>query len=230
MRASDSLAPRGFTRASARVLMAALCLGFLSTSLAQQAASDDSARRSLARAQALLKQVNAQKVAAETELAKLRQQVAAMESEIDSLKQSLAKSERSLAGTTRQLAVSERQGNALETRLGKTETRLRETQSSLATTRKTLKATEQARDEVSATLATTREALADAERKNLELFRLGQEILAEHVGESSFQRLFRSEPLTGIRKVQLENLEQEYAHKLQDNRRATPPDSEAASP
>ena len=210
--------------------MAALCLGFFGTSLAQQAASDDSARRSLARAQALLKQVNAQKVAAETELAKLRQQVASMESEIDSLKQSLAKSERSLAATTRQLAVSERQGNALETRLGKTETRLRETQRSLATTRKTLKATERARDDVSATLTTTREALADAERKNLELFRLGQEILAEHVGESSFQRLFRSEPLTGIRKVQLENLEQEYAHKLQDNRRAMPPDSEASSP
>lgn len=212
-----------------RVVLTLLCLGVLTAPLAQQA-NDDSARRSLARAQALLKQVNAQKVAAETELAKIRQQLASLEVEMAGLKDGLAKSERSLSGTTRELAISARKGMALETRLGKTETRLRETRASLAATQASLKSTEQARDGLEQDLATTRNELADAERKNLELYRLSQEILAEHVGESSFQRLFRSEPLTGIRKVQLENLEQEYAHKLQDNLRASQQDAATQAP
>jgi chromosome segregation ATPase len=212
-----------------RLVVGLLCLGVLTGPLAQQA-TDDNARRSLARAQALLKQVNAQKVTAETELAKTRQQLASLEVEMAALKDGLAKTERSLSGTTRQLAVSERKGSALETRLGKTETRLRETRASLATTQASLKATEQARDTLEQNLDATRHELEDAERKNLELYRLSQDILAEHVGESSFQRLFRSEPLTGIRKVQLENLEQEYAHKLQDNLRATQRDAAAKAP
>ena len=229
MRASDSLSYRRMNHRAQRALLACLCLGFLAAPLAQQTA-DDNARRSLARAQALLKQVNAQKVTAETELAKTRQQLASLEVEMAALKDGLAKAERSLSGTSRQLVVSQRKGSALETRLGKTETRLRETRASLATTQASLKATEQARDALEQNLAATRHELADAERKNLELYRLSREILTEHTGESSFQRLFRSEPMTGIRKVQLENFEQEYAHKLQDNLRATQRDAAAQAP
>lgn len=229
MRVSDSMSHRGAGLWGPRVVLTLLCLGVLTAPLAQQA-NDDSARRSLARAQALLKQVNAQKVAAETELSKTRQQLASLEVELAGLKAGLAKTERDLSGTTRQLAVSERKGNALEQRLGKTETRLRETRASLAATRASLKSTEQVRDGLQQDLAATRNELADAERKNLELYRLSREILAEHVGESSFQRLFRSEPITGIRKVQLENLEQEFAHKLQDNLRASQRDAATPAP
>lgn len=229
MRASESMSHRGAGRIGPRVILTLLCLGVLAAPLAQQA-NDDSARRSLARAQALLKQVNAQKVAAETELSKTRQQLASLEVELAGLKAGLAKTERDLSGTTRQLAVSERKGNALEQRLGKTETRLRETRASLAATQASLKSTEQVRDGLQQDLAATRNELADAERKNLELYRLSREILGEYVGESSFQRLFRSEPITGIRKVQLENLEQEFAHKLQDNLRASQRDAATPAP
>ena len=83
-------------------------------------------------------------------------------------------------------------------------------------------------DGLQASLTATRSELDDAERKNGELFQLANQILDEYTAEGTFQRLFRGEGATGIRRVQLENLAQDYAGKLQNNLR--PAARDKASP
>lgn len=61
--------------------------------------------------------------------------------------------------------------------------------------------------------------LKDPESKNLARYQANQALLDEFASEGTFKRLFRSEPLTGIRQVQIENTRQEYANKIADQLR-----------
>ena len=60
--------------------------------------------------------------------------------------------------------------------------------------------------------------LADRETKNLELFRLGTEILRRYERFGLGDALSAREPFTGITKVKLESLVQDYEDKLVDAR------------
>ena len=60
--------------------------------------------------------------------------------------------------------------------------------------------------------------LADRETKNLELFRLGTEILRRYERFGLGDALAAREPFTGITKVKLESLVQDYEDKLVDAR------------
>jgi chromosome segregation ATPase len=59
--------------------------------------------------------------------------------------------------------------------------------------------------------------LDDRERKNLELFKLGNEILARYERFGLGDALAAREPFTGIAKVKLETLVQDYQDKIADN-------------
>ena len=58
----------------------------------------------------------------------------------------------------------------------------------------------------------------DRERKNLELFRIGNEILTRYEKFGLGEALTAKEPFTGLTRVKLENLVQGYQDALADNR------------
>jgi len=58
----------------------------------------------------------------------------------------------------------------------------------------------------------------DRERKNLELWRLGNEILTRYEKFGLGDALAAREPFTGISRVKLENLVQDYKDKVDDQR------------
>ena len=60
--------------------------------------------------------------------------------------------------------------------------------------------------------------LEDRERKNLELFKLGNEILTRYEKFGLGEALSAKEPFTGITRVKLENLVQDYQDKIADQR------------
>lgn len=63
-----------------------------------------------------------------------------------------------------------------------------------------------------------RRKLEDRERKNLELFKLGNEVLTRYEKFGLGEALSAKEPFTGITRVKLENLVQDYQDKIADNR------------
>jgi len=60
--------------------------------------------------------------------------------------------------------------------------------------------------------------VADREVKNMELFKIGNEILARYEKFSLGEALLAKEPFTGITKVKLENQVQDYQDKLIDQK------------
>ncbi len=60
--------------------------------------------------------------------------------------------------------------------------------------------------------------LADRERRNAELFKVGNEILDRYKKFSLGHALAAREPFTGITRVKLENLAQDYDNKLRDQK------------
>lgn len=182
--------------------------------------------RALAKVQALLKQVNAQKAAAEGELANLKLQAADKDQQIAKLTAELKEKKASLSETSANLQVAEQKGATLGSelerqngKLEKTRERLKKLSARHKDTRATLASTEQARQQLESELAATRVELKDSEAKNLALYQANREMLDKFQHEGVFSRILRSEPLTGIAQVKVETILQEYEQKNDDNLR-----------
>lgn len=72
--------------------------------------------------------------------------------------------------------------------------------------------------------------VADRERKNLELYQTGKEILERYENYAFGRALLAREPFTGIAKVRLEEQVQDYKDKLEDGtvREGSPPSAPAS--
>ncbi len=198
----------------------------------------EGAARALAKAQSLLKQVNAQKTAAETELAIVKGQLADKDQQLGKLAAELKDKKASLNETTASLQAAEQKGASLGSELERTSGRLDKTRERLKKlgarhkeTRATLGSTEQARQQLDAELTATRAELKDSESKNLALYEANRETLDKFQHEGVFSRILRSEPLTGIAQVKIETALQEYEQKNADNLRgANQPAATADTP
>jgi chromosome segregation ATPase len=191
-----------------------------------RAADGEAATRALAKAQALLKQVNAQRVASETELANVKLQLAEKDRQLSKMTGDLKAQKSSLDESATSLRAAEQKGTSLSGDLERTSAKLEKSRDRLAKlgakykeTVATLQATETARQTLDAALVATRAELADSEAKNLVLYQANREMLEKFQHEGVFSRIVRSEPLTGISQVKAETLVQEYEQKLQDSLR-----------
>lgn len=193
-----------------------LACGVLATSFAAPAQQADQAAQALARAQGLLRQLAQEKTLLDAEIAKLRAENA-------KLKKDVGRGERELASTTADLESAGRETASVKATLGRTEQRLERTTAQLKDVVGKYKVlaqqqreTEAARAELETNLAATTRELADAERKNLALYELNREVLAEFDREGPWDGLLRKEPFTGFKRVEVENLVQEYEQKMLD--------------
>lgn len=82
--------------------------------------------------------------------------------------------------------------------------------------------TEQERARLASELTTTKNTLADRERKNIALFNTATEILDKFENYSLGKALAAREPFIGTTRVKVENLVQGYKDRILDNRIAAP--------
>ncbi len=92
------------------------------------------------------------------------------------------------------------------------------------------KAIESQRSQLSVEKARLERLVADRETKNLELFKVGNEILTRYKKFGLGTAITAREPFTGITRVKLEGLVQDYADKLEDGRVKLEGDKESSSP
>ena len=86
----------------------------------------------------------------------------------------------------------------------------------------TLQTTQQQTATLQTQLTTTRNTLADRERKNIALFNTANEILQRYQNHALGKALLAREPFIGTTRVKLENLVQGYQDKILDNRIEAP--------
>jgi hypothetical protein len=81
---------------------------------------------------------------------------------------------------------------------------------------------EAARAKLALELSSTKQVVADRERKNIGLFNTANEILTRYQDYSLGSALLAKEPFVGTTRVKIENLVQGYQDKIIDNRIAAP--------
>jgi chromosome segregation ATPase len=126
---------------------------------------------------------------------------------------------------TKQAAADKEQIDTLTTKAGAQEKELLETKESLTkwkTAYEQLVANAQKSEAARAKLAgesiVLKRKLEDRERKNAELFKLGNEILTRYEKFGLGEALAAREPFTGLARVKLENLVQDYQDKMTDQK------------
>lgn len=215
---------KSFGPISRTMVLLVTCL--TGTANVAQAADPQQTQQALMKAQGLLKQIAQQKAAAEAELAKLRGELAGKdkalqrtESEVEAQKTELAQSAASLSAASSRASALD--GNLARTkdRLAKTEDKLREVAGMYKDTRAKLNQTEAERQSLEEQLAATRKELADAEKKNLALYEVNTELLAQYRGKTVWDAIKQREPLTGIRDVSVENQVQDYEDRMYEQLR-----------
>ncbi len=126
---------------------------------------------------------------------------------------------------TKEAATNKEQLDALTAKVGEQEKELRDTKESLGKWKAAYdqlsvaaKKSESERANLASESIILKRKLDDRERKNLELFRLANEILTRYEKFGLGEALAAREPFTGITRVKLENLVQDYQDKIADQR------------
>ncbi len=126
---------------------------------------------------------------------------------------------------TKEAATNKEQLDALIAKVGEQEKELNDTKESLGKWKTACdqlsaaaKKSESERANLASESVILKRKLDDRERKNLELFRLANEILTRYEKFGLGEALAAREPFTGITRVKLENLVQDYHDKIADQR------------
>jgi chromosome segregation ATPase len=179
-------------------------------------AQEDRSQQALARAQALLRQVSAQKQELEGTNARLA-------AEGDALNQKLKRAASELKEANARLEAEQRNAKraaeSLENaraRQARLEERLREMSTTLRSTNAALQETKREVAGLQGRVAEIEAQLADSERKNLDLYQANVELLDLYKKKGAWAAMLQREP-SGLKNVQIENTLQEYRIKLQDS-------------
>jgi septal ring factor EnvC (AmiA/AmiB activator) len=209
-----------------------LSWGFILTATAQQAAPDPAVtklRESLKNTMLQLRTEQTEKATLQAEKQELEAKNAALTAQVAALGKQLAAdktaADKAQADLSGKLDQQQKDNAALKTSL----TQWKEGYNKAATL---AKAKEAQRVKLSDQVIELQRVVADRETKNLELYKLGKEILTRYEGFGLGRALLAREPFTGLAKIKLETLIQEYSDKLLDQKvkPAPAPATPAAKP
>lgn len=181
----------------ALTMFIALLIGMPALAAPEGAARDAAAQQALAKAQQMLKSLSTERDALKAENAKLN---ARLNAELDEMKARLSETKSSAsAAAARSAAESESQREAIaagDARAKDLEAKLQDTDSRLATRDKELSA-----------------CTAD----NKKLGALSKELLGRYADKGMWDAMLVREPLTQIKRVELENLVQQYDDRITES-------------
>ena len=180
-------------------------------------------REALRRTQQQLSQVQGQLDAVEQEKARmaaeLEQAQASSKAEADKaarLQHGLGASKRQLASVTQELAQAREE-------LATTSQRLAETSKTLAETTQALQQTRMEKRDLEAIKTRNERDIASCEHKNEALYEVGRSLMDRFEHKTCGETLAEKEPFTGLKKVETENLMEEYRDKLDEQKLIKPP-------
>lgn len=168
----------------------------------------------LRRLQIMQQQMNEQNAALQKERDDLAGQLKAAQASITSLKERSEKESGKAQGLEKSLQAQQRDNTTLTQQLTEAQQALATLRQEHESTLATLKASEDDNGRLEATGAEQRGQIADCEHKNLLLYQANTELLEKYQNKSAWDALAQKEPFTGIEKVRIDNVLQEYRDKL----------------
>jgi len=142
---------------------------------------------------------------------------------VRSLNRNLAEEKQQAAQLQKDLETHKQDLATTQTRLTDTEAKLAETAKNLAQTRQTLAQTEADKRQLEGVKSRQEREIASCETKNLKLYQTGRDLMTRFEQKSCNEIMAQKEPLFGLKRVEIENLLEEYRDKLDEQKLIKPP-------
>jgi chromosome segregation ATPase len=168
-----------------------------------------------------LQQLASERTALQAENAKMKTELAAMTKERDELKSGRAALEqraRAAAAGEAALARSAQDKENADKELERQKERMQELVTRFRETAQTLRDVETERTTFKQSLNEQSAQLAACKTKNEALFKLNDEVLARFEGQGTLSRVASAEPFTKLKRVELENLIDDYRYRAEDQK------------
>jgi chromosome segregation ATPase len=178
-----------------------------------------------------MQQLASERTSLQAENARLKKDLDQTRKERDALKgeqKALEGRARASAAAVAQESATQRANATLEQQIKTGKEQMEQLVAKFRETLQTLKEVETDRSATKQTLSNREHELSACVDRNAALYKLNEEVLTHFEHESSWSRVARAEPFTQIKKVQLENLVDDYKARAKDQR--LPPAADAPSP
>ena len=193
------------------VLLAAV---FLCTPPVHAASKKDPNKEALRRVQMQVKQGQDEKEILAQEKAALSQEMEALKKKTGGIEASVARANRARIQADEQAESLKREKDALTEKVADVEKRLSENEHSLRDTRQNLQQETSQKQRLEQTLGARDKELGVCETKNKKLYQYQVELINRAQNRGSLAVLLESEPLTQMKRVEIENLLEEYRDKI----------------
>ncbi len=215
---------------NARPILSLLLVVFgLGAAAGAQADTASREKQFLRRMQIMQQQMNEQNAALQKERDDLAAQLKALQSSVASLKEKSQKESGRAQGLEKSLQVQQRDNAALSQQLAEAEQTLAALRKEHEGTLAMLKTSQDDNRNLDAAGVEQRRQITDCEGKNALLYRANTELLQKYQNKSAWDALAQKEPFTGIEKVRIDSVLQEYRDKLDANRVKPQPAAPAGS-
>lgn len=176
--------------------------------------------------QALIQQLGAERTRLTAENAKLKKQLKDAESQLEELEKENTKTSKTLSSVQNQLSSKSDLSDKLTEQLTQAKTRMEELIAKFRETITSLRNVESESAQQSQQITQLERELNTCATNNVALSKLGFEVLENYENKGFWSRAGQKEPFTQLKKVQIENLVDEYTYLIQDQEYKNSVDSE----
>lgn len=176
----------------------------------------------LAKAQYLLQQVSAERDALKEKNGKLQGKVDDLQHKVKELKKTLGRKKKDLSASDNALAQYKERSKLLMDRLMTLRDKFKEVIARFRKTIGELRQVEADRNRLKATLQNRTHEVKACIKKNIELYQTDLELVSQYRHKGVWAALLQEEPVTGLKKVEVENAVQKYKSRLEKLRVVNP--------
>jgi chromosome segregation ATPase len=167
-----------------------------------------------AKAQYLLRQISAERDAARAENAKLQAEIEELQEKLDKAESRQTRLEKSLDSTGDVLDKYKENSEKLRERILKDRERTLELVEKFKDTIKVLRTIEHDKSTLQASLDQREQRLQECEAKNLKMYQANLDLLDQYENKGAWDALMQKEPVTGLKRVEVENIVENYKNLL----------------
>lgn len=177
-------------------------------------------------AQVLIQQLAAERTRLNAENAKLKSQIKTLEEELEKATSENEQMTSQLGSTEKQLSTKAALSDALRERLENAKLKMEELIAKFRETIANLRNLEDQNEQRRQTIARLEKQLNTCAANNVELSKLGFELLDSYQNKGFWDRAGQKEPFTQIKRVRIENLVDDYTYMIEDQQYTLPEKTE----
>jgi chromosome segregation ATPase len=198
--------------------LAGIALAAGSASVVAQTARSGGSSGNSAQLIQQMQQLASERTALQAENDRMKKELAEITKERDALKTARASADRRLQTSESEVARAARERETAEGETEKLKERMAELVAKFRETANTLRDVESERATFKQSLTEQGTALTSCKAKNEALFKLNDEVLTRLENQGVLSRMASAEPFTKIKRVQLQNLVDEYRYQAEEQR------------